>query len=265
MKCILSFIFTLVSASALAEKSFVRTNPRDNAICYVNGKRLEIFIRGASDTTEPAENGTGEALFYKVGETPPDPLQAPGFDSYKFFAFKDSACSKTAGFLLEKDLFVVLLLKENTPHKEKLSIQPFELPGFKPQKMIETAYLIEQAYQKHNAVYFLTEVDNENSHLGKVKIKDLVYTYQDRDFPIWMSYSRSGFEILPGLSYTNLPWKRFFKNEREFLDISGWDPELKKFKNSVVYLGNHPAKNRKCILLVPKKIKITGKEKWRCQ
>lgn len=261
----ISIVLILFITSSWAASDFKATNPRDNAVCYVNGKRLEILIRGASEVTEPAENGFGESLYMKVADATPVALNSAGFDSYKIFPHQKSLCNKTLGYLLEKDLFIVFLLKENRPFQEKLSVLKFDFPDFKPSKVMETEYLTKKAFKKNDSIYFLTSIRSTSASLGKVTIKGAEYTYQNRDNPLWLSFSKNGFQIQPSYTYKNLPWRRFFKNEKDFLDSSGWDPTTKKFNRPIAFMATNSKLKKKCVLFMDDKHTITGSEPWRCQ
>ncbi len=260
MNLIFVFLVSFLGAGAAADDPFEKTFPRANAVCYVNKQRLEVYIRGESLETEPSENGTGKYLFYRKGDLLPEALATNGFDTFSFFPGKSGLCSKTPGFLLEKDLFVLLLRKEGN-----IVIQPFALPEFKPGPLIATEHGSEKAYQKGAGVVFLTHIQSRDRIIGKVTIAGASYTYQDRDFPLWIQYSKRGFETLTTHTFRNFPWRRFFKDEKEFLAAAGWDPGTKKFTRAYVYLAVNPSAAKKCLLLVKEKEAIDGKEPWRCQ
>ncbi len=81
----------------------------------------------------------------------------------------------------------------------------------------------------------------------------------------WIKYNSFGFELQPKVSYEKLAFKKYFKDENDFLTMTGWDAKAKKFSNNVLYVAvNHKSK-KKCILMMDKKTKITGSEPWRCQ
>ncbi len=193
------------------------------------------------------------------------PLNKEKLHTYRFFEGKSDLCSKSLGYLIGKDKFALLFLRENRPDKDTLAFQIINTKTFEPESIVETDYAADDTEKTADGFIFKTHEKREGLEMGKTKIKDADYVFQDRNFPIWMKYSLNGFEISGSVSFQKNHWKDYFKNENDFFETSGWDKKEKKFKNSVLYVAvNHKLK-KECILLTPAKVKITGEEPgWRC-
>jgi len=264
-------IFFLVS-QAFSETFDLRslkakTYTRDNTYCLLGGKRLEIEIRSEAPHTEPKEKNYGEYVLYypkvkKKGTLLP--LGEDKLNSYRLFAGRGTKCSKSYGYSLDSKKLAVLFLKENRPFMDKLSLQIFNSDSAAPESIIETDYKSDLTVGIDNGFIFRTYADRQGLEMGTVKINDVEFFFQDRDFPIWMKYTLQGFEVTPSESFQRYPWKQYFKTEKEFLESAGWTDTEKKFKNTVQYIAvNHKGK-KECVLLMPQKTKLSGSETWRC-
>ena len=148
---------------------------------------------------------------------------------------------------------------------DKLSFQIMNTTTFEPENIIDTEYMSDLTEIAYGGFVFRTHDQRNGLEMGKTKIKDLEYLFQDRDFPYWVKYSEKGFNISALSSFQNFPWKGYFKDVKDFFAYSGWDRKEKKFKNSTLYVAVNHALKKECILLSPGKIKITEAETgWRC-
>lgn len=268
----MKFLLFLLSFSAMAATSEVRnlydkTFARDNAFCRNTKQRIEILIRGDAKNIEPKDFGFGEYLFYRDSRRKLSLLDInkSRSDSYKLFLGTSPYCSKIHGYMIDDKTLAVLLLKENRPFKEKLVIQLFDFQSLTPKEVLETSYVSERAKKFDGGFAFNSLGERFETDIGKVTIEETPFTYQDRDFPQWVSYTGRGFETLATMTYQKFPWKKAFKDEQDFLALSGWDESEKIFKNKYLYIAvNHKLK-KGCIIFLNEKKKITGSEPWRCQ
>lgn len=265
---LLSILIASFSAFASSESlnTFEKTYPRDNSFCYYKGKRVELIIRGHSKFTEPTERGLGEYFFYR-GNNKAELLSLNELrsDSYKFFLGTGTLCTKSHGHLIDANTMAVLFLKENRPFKEKLAIQFFDINTLTPKHYLETEYVTDKAVKKADGFAIRTWNESIDKDMGKVKIENEDYIYQEREFPKWVGYSTRGFEALPQDTYSKFPWKRFFSNEADFLNATGWSASEKKFNKSHLLVAVNHKVQKRCIYLTDVKQKLTGEEGWRCQ
>lgn len=254
-------------SALLIEKTF----PRDNAVCYVNGQRLEVVLRGSNKFTEPREARYGELLFYTLKKGKKElsllPFNKGRIDTYRFFAGKDpqSLCTRAQGHLVGKNKFALLFQKENHPLQGKLTVQYFDAKTLAPLDFAETDYLSDKAISTPQGFAFNSHQERLNVEMGKLKIDEEEYTFQDRPFPIWIEVSAKGTATSLSLTYENFPLKRFFKDVGDFNKLANWDGKEKLYKNSVIYLAVNHSLKKECILLVPKALSLDGSEAWRCR
>lgn len=250
-----------IDVRSLNEKTYVR----DNTYCHMGKRTLEIEIRGDSRHTESVEKAYGEYLFsYKRKKPKLLPLNVDRLHSYRLFAGRDTLCSKSFGYQLDKDKLAVLFLKENRPFMDKLSLQIFDMNTTEPVAVVETEYTSDKTQVVSGGFIFRTYAERQGLEMGSVKIQGTEYFFQDRDFPYWMKYTNAGFETAVAESFTNSPWKKYFKDEQDYIATTGWDSAEKKFKNSVLYIAVNHKEKKECLLLMPSKTKISGSETWRC-
>lgn len=265
------WLLALLSVSAFAASdstnAFEKSYPRDNTFCSLNKKRIEFIIRGGNKFTEPKERGFGEFLFYKNAGKKPKLLQLNlnGSDTFSFFKGPSSICSKSHGYKLNDSTFALLLKRENRPFSGLLTIQLFDTTTLAPKELIETQYAVEKALPTADGFVFKTIPENHNREFGKVVIEGQDFIYREDEFPLWINYSLKGFELSSEVTFTKFPWKKSFRDQEDFQQLSGWNPTDKKFTKTIVYVAiNHKLK-KKCLLLIESKQKLAGNESWRCQ
>lgn len=246
---------------SLKEKTFTR----DNSYCRIGDKRVEIQIRSNVEFTESRERNYGEYLFYYVDEQPGIlPLNKERMHTYRLYEGGNSLCTKSLAYPIGKNKLAVLFLKENRPFKDKLAIQLFHLKNQQPADVVDTEFITDLSEKADDGFYFRTHAERNGIEMGKVKMNDLEYTYQDRNFMTWMKYNGLSFEAQPKLSFEKFEFKKYFKDEADFLKTTGWNAKEKKFANTILYVAVHLKSKKECILVADKKIKITGSENWRC-
>lgn len=271
MPIIYFLLLSILSANASvdavdAEDLFEKTWPRANSSCSANKKRIELFIRGGSKFTESRERGFGEYVLYRIE----DKIEVFSFSKsqsslYRFYAATaGSSCSKTQGYPLQEDRFAILIGEENRPHMEKLIIQIFDFKTMKPLETIETNLLVEKTYNRPGGFVFKTVTERFDMDMGKVKIGKDKFTYQDRVFPMWRFFNGKTIEVDSTTTFMKLPWKKYFKDEAEFLKEAAWDTSTKEFKNQIVYYAAQKGLKKKCVLFKDKRVKLDGSEGWHC-
>lgn len=257
----------LLSAATMAEEFIVeKTFPRGNTFCSVQKKRVEFELRGSSRYTDARERGFGEYAFYIIDKQHHLlPLNKERMDSYKFFKGEGSLCSKSYAYQITDKSLAILFLKENGPFPGKLTLQLFNTDSSTPGEVVETNYLTDKVVNFKNGFAFPSLEEKLDVENGKVTIEDTKYLYQNRSMTPWMSYTAAGFVVEPTLSFTKSEWKRFFKDEKEFLETFEWNKEEKKFKKTVLYTAFNHGVKKKCILPVSNRQQLTGMEKWICR
>lgn len=267
----MTILFLLLSASLYAaanstdmmEKSFVR----DNTICKVGSSKVEFSIRGLNKFTESKDKGYGELVFITQNQNKKLFDISQGLTGlFRFFKGESTLCTKSAAYNLDQETFALLFQKANRPLKDKLVIQLIDSKTLKPTKLISTDYLANKTLEAPGGFYFRTNGERLEVDMGSIERDGKKYTYQDRDFQLWMLFEKAGFSLSEKMTYQQSPFKKHFIDEADFLQATGWSAEEKKFNNSIFYLAvNHQLK-RQCIIVVPTLQKFSGKEDgWRCQ
>src|SRR5690606_31910036 len=101
--------------------------------------------------------------------------------------------------------------------------------------VIETNYPADRAIKTENGFAVRVVEENYNPDMGTVSIEGDKYIYQEKPFPQWVNYStKGGFEILTGVTFDRFTWKSAFKNEKDFLELTGWDKTTKSFQKKIV-------------------------------
>ncbi len=247
----------------LFEKSF----PRDNTYCTYQGKKLELLIRGGNKFSEPNDKGYGEYIFYQREKIKPNLLNISLSQehTYRFLMGKGTLCSKSHGYKLDDNTLGVIVLKENQPFKDKLVILQFDLKTLTPKGVVDTNYSIELVQPVANGFSFNSFQENYNLEMGKLTIEGTEHIFQEIELPLWMDYTNNSFAINPELTFNNFPFKIYFKDLNDFLKMTAWNKNEKKFERVHPYISvNHKIK-KKCLLFSDKKQKPTGQDPWRCQ
>jgi hypothetical protein len=226
---------------------------------------VEFELRGPNKINDPKDRAFGEHLFYRNKTVlKPLPINADRMNSYRFFATKNGNCSKSHAFSMDKSTSAILFLKENRPYKGKLVIQLYDTVNHLPKEAIETEYSTDEVVAVKDGFAFRVVPERHDIDMGQIKIGDVTYTYQDRDFHPWMQYTSKGFETLGNMTYDRFDWKNHFKSEADFFENTGWNPGTKQFSNTYVYIAVNHALKKECVFVSPSKIKISGSEAWRC-
>lgn len=257
-----------VLASSESKFAFDKSFPRDNTFCHVKERRIELLIRGSNKYTEPKERGYGEYIFLRNLPSKVSKLltlnKSRG-DTFKLFLGTSPQCSKSHGYLLDSNTLAVLLQKENRPYSDKLVIQFFDVATMSPREALETNYATDRAAKTDNGFAFRVMAETHNLDMGRVSIEGQKYIFQEKIFPVWVNYSKKGFEVLSNLTFDKFPWKEFFKDQEDFNSITGWNNSDKVYSNKIVYVAVNHKLRKKCILFIKAKQKLSGSESWRCQ
>lgn len=245
----------------LVEKTF----SRDNTFCKLNKKIIEINIRGEGRYTEMKENGFGQYVFQIEGKKYTLlPFNKDRLGRYRFYRGDEGPCTKSLSYLINTQTLAVLFLRENLPFKEKLVIQLFDLSTAKPKEAIETNILTDRIEAFRGGFAFRTLKEKTDVMIGRVNIQGEDFIFQDADLSPWMSYSSIGLETLGSKTFDDSQWKKFFKSEAEFFEVTGWNPSEKKFSNTIVYSAVNHATKKECVFFSPTPLKVSGQETWRC-
>jgi hypothetical protein len=256
-------LFARINSKLLLDKSY----PRDNTYCSVNGKKMELMIRGESKFTELKDNGYGELIFYRPIKRKPKLLINDRFQSetYKLFHGRNIICSKSHAFFLDESTLSVLFLKEDKPFKDKLALQLFDAETLRPKDFIQTNFTADKAKKIHQGFAFRTFQETYRRDAGKIDINGESYIYHQKEFPIWVHYTSKGVITSSELTFESFPWKNYFKDFHDFKKTTGWDPSNNKFNHEVIYFAINHSTQKSCILIQEKIQNLHGKEDWRCQ
>jgi hypothetical protein len=265
------YIFALFISLAFAEAPEIRslmetTYTHDNTYCKFGKQRVQIQIRGVASHTEPNEKNYGELMVIYPEDTPKVlPINQDKLHTYRLFSGKSALCSKSVGYPIGKDKVAILFLKENRPFMDKLVIQLIDAKTMAAEAVVESDYGSDLTEIAPEGFYFRTQDERTLGAMGKMKIQDVPYTHQERNFSYWVKYSAKGFEISGPVSFQNFQWKSYFKDENDFYQASGWDKTEMKFKNTFVNVAVNHGLKKECILMTAEKIKPDGSEPgWRC-
>jgi hypothetical protein len=246
---------------------FEKTYTRDNTFCELGKEKTQIQIRSIESKTELDQQKYGEYIFYSSELSHKlMPLNQDNLGNYRLFHGVGTICSKSLAFRLTKDLVAILFLRENSPHRDQLSIQLFNTKSFSPEKAIDTDYQVDKVISTKDGFAFGTRYDRMGIESGKIKMGEIDYLYQDRDFGHWVQFTHAGARLSPAMSFEHFEFKSLFKDEKDFLLASGWDEKGNRFTKSILFVAvNHELK-KECILLTETKMKLNGSEAgWRCR
>ncbi len=264
------FLFLALSAQADSESKFAfdKSYPRDNTFCHYKESRIELLIRGSNKYTEPKERGYGEYIFLRNLPSKVPTLLTLNHsrgDTLKLFLGTSPQCSKSHGYLIDSETLAILFQKENRPFSDKLVIQFFDIPSMSPRDSLETSYPTDRAMKTANGFAFRVMAENYNLEMGKINIQKEKFIFQEKIFPVWMNYSKNGFEVLSDVTFDKFPWKEFFKDQDDFNSVTGWNNSEKTFTRKIMYVAVNHKLRKKCILFIGAKQKLSGIESWRCQ
>lgn len=259
-------IFSLLS-SAWSVELQEKTYKRDSTACRFQSTRLKFQLRGTNLFTEIKDKAYGEYFFFGEDETKTELLDINKDTShtYRFFRGQNSLCSKSYGFKMSDDLVAILVLKENRPFKDKLSILLFDFKNKKKVDFIETDYPVKEAEPTKDGFIFEVIPEKEETVMGKLILKGENFRYQDQRMPTWYRFDlKNGAIPATDITFNKLRFKKAFKDINEFLEASGWSASENKFRNIIIYHAFNMGLTRNCVLFSAEKIKPTAESPWRC-
>lgn len=258
-----------------------KTYIRDNNVCYLNGKRLSVAVRGFNRNVDVAldshDRGFGEFAFYstelddggsflEVSQSKFHllPLKRDGFDHYKFFYTANSFCNKQHAFRISSNILALLFLKENRPNADKLVIQLFDFKNMQPGKVYDSVYMTDAAEAIPGGFVFRSLSDRSDRETGDVRIEKLKYQFMAKNFSPWVYFTKNGFKTSGSYSYEKFRWKYLFRDKNDFHRASGWDDSSNTFKRPFLYYAINPLERKECVLFTPNRRVIKEGERWRC-
>lgn len=275
MKVLISallFVFSLSSYGAFWDKSV----PFKETICQVGTTKAIMLLRFDKNNDLKANDFYGAPMLFlkskKVHSI--EPLANPYPGDFSFTKVKDhSACADTQSFELNKSTIAILYSKDNRPFQDLVRIVVWDA---ETDKIIDKRELgVADEYFKVANGFAYSKVIPRSDVDSREMISDSGrrMTATDKDLNAFQTVVLNGnqlkMEFDPQLSFARSKWKKFFKDQDEYLKFTGWDPKAKTFKNLVVYEASYF--NRKesdilesCIAFTDQRGGGFGRSKWKC-
>jgi hypothetical protein len=269
---LLPMFFSLFAYGISLEKSV----PFKETKCQIGSSKASLFLR-FDKKLEPSENDYSGApmLFLKSKHTVAlEPLTDPYPGDFNFIPAKgNSTCNGTQGFQLSKTAIAVLYSKDNRPFQDLFQVAVWDSKADKISDKRELG-AVEELFEVKGGFAFSSIIPRSDADQVKMTSatgREMSATDKDLNAleVVTLNGNKLKIEFDPKLSYAKSKWKKFFKDQEDYLKSSGWDAKKKTFKNIVVYEASYF--NRKesdiletCIALTDQRGGEFESSGWRC-
>lgn len=266
------FLFTILAYGMSLEKSV----PFQETICQLGTAKASFLLR-FDKKIDPAENDYSGApmVFLRSNKTHIiEPLTKPYPGDFSFIpAQEKSTCNDTQGFELNNSTMAILYSKDNRPFQDLHQVVVWDTKADKILDKRELGAVVKYFKIKDGFAFSKLIPRSDVDQIQMTSPSGRKMNATDKDLNALQAVTLNGdrlkIEFDPKLSYEQSPWKKFFKNQNDYLQSTGWDSKKKTFKNVVVYEATYF--NRKesdisesCIALTDKRGGEINRSGWKC-
>ena len=266
------FTFTVHVHAMSLEKSiaFKETS------CQVGTAKASLLLR-FHKKMNPEENDFSGApmLFLKSKKTfTIEPLAKPYPNDFSFVPVKESSsCTDTQGFELNENSIAILYTLDNRPFQDLHQVVVWDAKLEKILEKRELGAVVEYFKIKNGFAFSKMIPRSDGEEIAMVSSSGRKMTATDKDLNAFQTVTLNGnklkVEFDPSLSYERSPWKKFFKNQNEFLKAAGWNSKKKTFQNIIVYEATslnqqEGNESESCIAFADKRGGKFAPSAWKC-
>lgn len=259
------FVLPLVFTASQAEARSADCSLKDKSFSIENNSLPDkkdrskitqnLLIKSAQKQTVILKNGNGEVGFINGGD--------------------NSVCTGTAAYILNDSTVALLFGRSNPPYPDKLMMVVYDAKADRVLKIEKDLGTFSRVDAHQEGFFFSTMIPRPHPIAKNMKspLTEREMTALDEDFGAFqvvkMQKKKLVREFDPLISWDKSDWRRFFKDEKDFLEGSGWDKTKKTFKYPVVYKAEYKAQktgetSETCIQLAEKRDSKLDPKKWRC-
>ena len=266
------FLFSIISNGMPLDK----TVPFRKTLCQMGDTKASFLLRFDKKINASENDYSGAPMVFLKSKKAHiiEPLTKPYPGDFSFVPAKEnSTCIETQGFELNNNVMAILYSKDNRPFQELYQVAVWNT---KTDKIIDKRDLgaVTEYFKTENGFAFSTMIPRSDADEFKMTSSSgREMTAIDKDLgalqTATLDKNKLKIEYDPKLSYERSNWKKFFKNQEEYLNTAGWDSKKKNFKNIVVYKASYPDRKEKdtlesCIAFTEKRDREFDRSKWKC-
>lgn len=217
--------------------------------------KQEIFIQSPKRKHSIVKDGKGNFGFIQGGD--------------------NSICTGTAAYILNETTVAILIGHSDIPFPDRLMMIVYDTKADRILKTEKDLGTFSKIDVHPEGFIFSRMIPRSNASTKKMKspLTEREMLAVDKDLGAYqlvrMQKQKLTREFDPAISWDKTDWRKFFKDDKDFLEATGWDKKKRTFKNIVVYEASHYSRKESdteeiCIQLVEKRDSKLDAKKWRC-
>lgn len=204
-----------VIVKAQDEKTYVR----DRSECSYGNSKFNLEIRSPDLYALSSESEYGNSISIKQdGVSRPIIMNESDIGRYRILSIYNKICSKVMAFPVNQSEVAFLLLKDNRPFKDQLTILYYNVKT-KLTEVVSTKVSVKEAFLKEGKVFLRHSKDQAEQKFGTLVMDNEKFNFVEKHFEPWMSFDGKHFKTDPMMSYENFEYKHLL-DKKVFSEVA---------------------------------------------
>lgn len=206
---VLLFMMALSFLVKAEPKSYLR----DESECILENKKFSLEIRSPDLYTQGSESEYGDSIFIRTnGKRQRIVMNETDIGRYRILNLYNDICSKVMTLSIKEDEVAFLLLKDNRPFPDLLTILYYNVRS-KLSEVVDTKISVKLAFRQDGKVYLRHSKDHTEQKFGSMVLDNVKYNFTEKPFEPWVSFDGRHFKMDREMSYDRFEYNYLLTKE----------------------------------------------------